>query len=160
MSAPWHALLAPLPDHVVVERKPVASAEQLAAGTAGPIAGWESLSVNLSDPRAGLRHVLVTLDAGGRLLSASDWVLFQRQEQRDGGPVQVYDHHSIGGRFEPDGSFHGTTWRTQSEQRDDAEEGAVVTSSVPSARRKTRASSRYSCSALQTKSSTNSGRSG
>jgi hypothetical protein len=133
VSAPWHALLAPLPDTSVVERKPVASAELIAAGTAGPIAGWESLSVNLSDPPAGLRHVLVTIDADGALLSASDWVLHHRREHRDGADVAVYDHHSIGGRFEPDGSFRGTTWRSQSEQRGLEEDDSVVTSSVPSA---------------------------
>ena len=131
MTAPWHALLAPLPNTAVVERKPVASAEQLATGTAGAIAGWESLSVNLSDGPAGLRHVLVTLDETGKLLSAGDNVLFSRIEHRDGVEVIVYDHESIGGRYEDDGSFRGTCWVSQSEQRDDSDE-ATVLSSTPS----------------------------
>ena len=125
---PWHALLAPLPDDAVVERKPVASAEQLASGTAGPIAGWESLSVNLSDVQFGLRHVLVTLDAAGRVISGGDWVLFQHQERRGEATITVSDHHNIGGRFEDDGSFRGTTWRSRSEQSGDQEEATMIES--------------------------------
>ncbi len=132
MIAAWHALLAPLPDDARVDRKPVASAAQLADGTAEAIAGWHSLSVQLSDPPRGLRHVLVTLDADGRLLSAGDWVLFTRTESRDGVDITVHDHHNIGGRFEADGSFRGTVWQTRWEQVGD-EEDATPVSSTPSA---------------------------
>ena len=132
MSAPWHALLAPLPDEARIERKPVASTEQLESGTAEAIRGWDSLSVNLSDPPRGLRHVLVTLDGDGRLLSAGDWVLRSRTELRDGVAITVHDHHNIGGRFEADGSFRGTVWETRSEQIGDADE-ATPLSSTPSA---------------------------
>ncbi len=132
MRAAWHALLAPLPDDVRIERKPVASAEQLEAGTADAIAGWHSLSVHLSDPPRGLRHVLVTLDEHERLVSAGDWVLFSRVETRDGAGITVHDHHNIGGRFEPDGSFRGTVWETRSEQRDNEAEDAAPISSTPS----------------------------
>jgi hypothetical protein len=132
MNAPWHVLLAPLPAEVHVERKPVASVEQLAAGTADAIAGWESLAVHLSDPPRGLRNVLVTVDAAGTLLSAGDWVLFSRTEIRDGVEVTIHDHHSIGGRFEKDGSFRGTVWHSQSAQKGDADD-AVTISATPSA---------------------------
>ena len=131
MTASWHALLAPLPDTAVVERKPVASAAHVAAGTAGPIAGWDSLSVNLSAGAEGLRHVLVTVDASDKLLSVGDNVLFSRVERRDGVEVTVYDHESIGGRYEDDGSFRGTCWVSASEQRDDSDD-ATVLSSTPS----------------------------
>lgn len=133
MAASWHALLAPLPAEARVERKPVASAEQLAAGTADAIAGWESLSVNLSDPPRGLRHVLVTLDGDGVLLSGGDWVLMSHTEMRDDVAVTIHDHRNIGGRFEPDGSFRGTMWRSQSEVKDDEDCEAETISSTPSA---------------------------
>jgi hypothetical protein len=131
MLAPWHVLLAPLPADARVERKPVASPEQIAAGTADAIAGWESLTVNLSDPPRGLRHVLVTVDGDGTLLSAGDWVLVSRADERDGVAMTIHDHHNIGGRFEPDGSFRGTVWRSRSEQRDE-DDDAVTVASTPS----------------------------
>ena len=66
MAAPdWLSLLAPLPARGLINRKPVASAEQIEKGTAGPIAGWQSLTVMLSEPEYGLRHVHITLDAAG-----------------------------------------------------------------------------------------------
>ena len=104
--ADWHALFAPLPEDAVVKRKPVASPELVAAGKAGAIAGWESLSVELSAGAGGLRHVVVTLDATGTPISAGDWVLYCSGE-----PVQ-YVHENVGGRIQPDGSFLGTRWRT------------------------------------------------
>ena len=64
----WLELLAPIPADANRERKPVASAEQLEQGTAGPIAGWQSITVNLSEPDHGLRHVQITLDENGQLL--------------------------------------------------------------------------------------------
>jgi hypothetical protein len=127
----WLALLAPLPDDAMIERKPVASAEQLASGTASAIAGWESITLNLSDPPLGLRHVLLTLDADGTLISGGDGVLFHRTEQRGGELWNIYDHENVGGRFEPDGSFHGTRWHTHTEHVGDEEE-PKISSSTPS----------------------------
>ena len=124
----WLALFAPLPDHAVVERKPVASPELVASGKADAIAGWESLTVNLSDPVAGMRHVLITLDANGTLLSGGDMVLFQREEQRGRDLVTIYDQENVGGRFEEDGSFRGTRWITHTEQIGDDDENAHTTS--------------------------------
>src|SRR6476469_1626341 len=84
MPAPlWLSLLAPLPHDVVPQRKPVASAQQLADGTAGPIAGWQSVTVNLSEPDFGLRHVQITLDEQGRLLAGGDFVMFVRETTPD-----------------------------------------------------------------------------
>ena len=130
----WLALFAPLPEDAIVERKPVASPALIASGEADAIAGWDSVSVNLSDP-AGMRHVLITLDATDTLLSASDMVMFQRQEQRGRHSVTIYDHETIGGRFEEDGSFRGTRWITHTERVGDDDEQAHTTSlpSPPSA---------------------------
>jgi len=112
MPAPeWLALLSPLPADAIAERKPVASAEQIASGTAGPIAGWQSISVNLSEPKYGLRHVLITLDETGQLLSGGDNVMFVRETTSDG-EAMVTEHVNVGGRFESDGSFLGTHWTT------------------------------------------------
>jgi hypothetical protein len=133
MPQPWLTLLAPLPDDAVVERKSVASAEQLAAGTAGPIAGWENLSVHLSDAGNGLRHVLITVDERGTLLTATDWILHEQTQQRDGAMVTIYDHHNIGGRFEDDGTFRGSVWQTQAEQAAGAEGDSRALSSTSSA---------------------------
>ena len=116
MPAPsWLSLLSPLPADVTPQRRPVASAEQIEMGTAGPIAGWTSLSVNLSEPDYGLRHLLVTLDADGQLLAGSDHVMFVRETTPDRLEALVTDHESIGGRFEADGSFVGTCWRSRVE---------------------------------------------
>ena len=118
----------------MVERKPVASPELVASGEADTIAGWDSVSVNLSDV-AGLRHILITLDANDRLLSASDLVLFQRTEPRGRDMVTIYDQETVGGRYEEDGSFRGTRWVTHTEQIGDDDEHAHTTSlpSPPSA---------------------------
>ena len=93
------------------------------AGTAGErqadaIAGWESVTVNLSDVPPGMRHVMITLDGNGKLLSASDPVLLQRKEPRGRDIVSIYDQETVGGRFEEDGSFRGTRWITRTEQID------------------------------------------
>lgn len=122
----WLALFAPLPDDAVVERKPVASPELVASGQADPIAGWDSISVHLSDV-AGLRHVLITLDANDQVLSASDMVLFERTEQRGRHVMTIYDQENVGGRFEEDGSFRGTRWVTRTEQIGDDDENAHTT---------------------------------
>jgi hypothetical protein len=123
----WLALFAPLPDDAVVERKPVASPELVASGKADPIAGWDSISVHLSDV-PGLRHVLITLDANDQLLTASDMVLFQRTEPRGRDQLTIYDQENVGGRFEEDGSFRGTRWVTHTEQIGDDHEHAHTTS--------------------------------
>ena len=129
MPAPsWLALLSPLPPDATVERRPVASAEQLAHGTAGPIAGWQSVIVNLSAPGLGFRNVHVTVDEHGALLSGGDHVMFAR-ETAPSGEVMVSDHESVGGRFEEDGSFHGTHWIMRLESRGD-DQDAETTSAV------------------------------
>lgn len=129
----WLALLAPLPDDVVAELKPVASADQLANGTAGPIAGWQSLSVHLST-EAGSRNVLVTIDESNTLLSAGDHVMLIREASRDGVTITIYDHESVGGRYADDGSFQGTRWKTSAERVADADDAHETTSvrSAPS----------------------------
>ena len=112
-SPEWLSLLVPLPADVTPQRKPVASAEQLATGTAGPIAGWQSIIVNLCEPAYGLRHVQITLDEQGRLLAGGDHVMFVRETNpADDSEATLTDHESVGGRFEPDGSFRGTYWKT------------------------------------------------
>src|SRR5262245_23999002 len=110
MPAPsWLSVLAPIPADAVAQRKPVASAEQIETGTAGPIAGWRTVTGYLSAPVYGLRHVLVTLDESGSLLAAGDSVMFVRETSADG-EATLTEHESIGGRFEKDGSFRGTHW--------------------------------------------------
>jgi hypothetical protein len=126
----WLALLSPLPADAIVERKPVASAEQLAAGTAGPIAGWQSVSMHLAEPSVGLRHLLVTIDENGRMLSAGDHVMLVGEPNAAG--IVIYDHHSLGGRYEDDGSFRGTRWATRMERRVDSELDDGPVESTPS----------------------------
>ena len=126
----WLALLGPLPADVNPQRKPVASAEQLANGTAGPIAGWQSITVNLSEPDYGLRHVQITLDAQGQLLAGGDHVMFVRETTPGGGEATLTDHLSVGGRFEQDGSFRGTYWKMTLENAADGDEDASTTRSA------------------------------
>jgi len=99
-------LLAPLPDDAVVRRAPVSPAELDGRPESAAIAGWESITVELSAGAAGLRHVMVTVDGSGAPISAGDWVLYC-----SGKPVQ-YLHENVGGRIQPDGSFLGTRWRS------------------------------------------------
>jgi hypothetical protein len=113
--SPWHALLAPLPADAVPRRQPVASPEVLAGPTGWAIEGWEQLVVHLSAGAAGLRNVLVVLDAHGVLLSASDSVLYRTGPDGTPPPADCDSptevrHESVGGRFEPDGNFRGTRW--------------------------------------------------
>jgi hypothetical protein len=124
----WLALFAPLPADAVAHRQAVASAEQIAKGTDGAIAGWQSVSVNLSAPGIGHRHVLITLDASGRIISGGDYVMITNEELRDGVPFMISDHESLGGRFEDDGSFKGTRWRTRMEGAADADESTPIAS--------------------------------
>src|SRR5262245_51127259 len=115
-TRPWHALLAPLPPDEIPRRQPVASPEILARPEGAAIAGWEQLTVDLSAGAAGLRVAMVVLDASGRPISASDAVLYSVEVgpgDGEGSPrVVEHYHENIGGRFELDGSFRGTRWRT------------------------------------------------
>ncbi|MGE3889681.1 MAG: hypothetical protein AB7H81_24920, partial [Vicinamibacterales bacterium] len=74
----------------------------------------------------GLRHVMVTLDASGRPISAADTVLY-----RDDGEIR---QESIGGRIEEAGTFNGTRWRTTGVEgsEDEDEPGLASTPSAPS----------------------------
>jgi len=101
----WHALLAPLPPDAVPTRQPVAPPEIMATPNGAAIAGWERVVLHLSDLGRGLRNVLVVVDASGTPMSGGDSVFFRI----DADPPQVR-HESIGGRFEADGTFHGTHW--------------------------------------------------
>jgi hypothetical protein len=85
--------------------------------------------LHLSAGTAGLRNVLITIDAQGNVLSAGDTVLFQHEEPSGESMLTVYDIESLGGRFWPDGSFTGTRWKTRTEQD---EQGQEATTSVPS----------------------------
>ena len=102
----WHRLLAPLPADAKVRRKPVLPEDLAHKSESKAIAGWESLTVELSAGKAGLRHLMVTLDAAGTPISAGYWVLHCA-----GSPME-YRHENIGGRIQPDGSFLGTCWRS------------------------------------------------
>jgi hypothetical protein len=120
----WHVLLAPLPADVVPTRQPVVSPGMAAATASSPIAGWQQLVLHLSAGTAGLRTVLVVLDADGGVLSASDVVLYRNaptdnpSESHDSSPGTLLQL-SIGGRFEDDGSFHGTRWHSVAVEQDD-----------------------------------------
>jgi hypothetical protein len=106
--APWHALLAPLPDDAVVKRRPVAPPEITGKPGGAAIAGWEQLTVELSAGRNGMRHLLVVLDAQGAPISANDMVMYSAELGGD----HVFFQENVGGRLEADGSFRGTRWRT------------------------------------------------
>jgi hypothetical protein len=139
-AAPWHALLAPIPADVIPKRQPVASPEVLAGPDGAAIAGWEQLTVELSAGAAGLRHILVVLDARGQPISASDTVLY-RVERVRGEAADLFSpaecefyQESIGGRIEQDGSFRGTRWRTHGiETAPESEPQMESTPSEPSA---------------------------
>lgn len=113
----WHALLAPLPAGAVPRRQPVVSAEVLAGDTGSAVEGWEQLVLHLPAGDAGSRTILVVIDGSGTLLSASDAVLVRRGLDGGAPPADcdaptMFELESLGGRFEPDGSFRGTHWRT------------------------------------------------
>jgi hypothetical protein len=107
MSAPWHQILADIPKDARINRRSAIAAELARQGNAGSLAEWESLSVELTDGNAGLRHVIVTVDGKGRPLSANDLALYRRG--LEDGRVEVRTE-SIGGRIEVDGRFFGTRW--------------------------------------------------
>lgn len=113
--ASWLALLAPLPADAIPRRKPVAEPGSPQAASDSPIHGWESLLLDLSDPPFGTRIVMVTLDADGRAISASDHVMVRHVSGADADasvPVHM-TQHSVGGRIEPDGTLRGTHWTVE-----------------------------------------------
>jgi hypothetical protein len=114
----WHVLLAPLPADAVPVERPLAPPEVLASAEGAAIAGWRQLVVDLSAGCDGLRLVLVLLDADGALLSASDAVIYRREE----GALVHFRHETVGGRFEPDGRFAGHHWISVSSESLDAGE--------------------------------------
>jgi hypothetical protein len=123
-TQPWHALLAPLPPDAIPRRQPVAPPEVQGRPEGAAIAGWEQLVVDLSAGAAGLRIVMVVLDATGQPISASDAVLHSvRVGPDDEGSLRVVEHchENIGGRFDPDGSFRGTRWRTLMAETEEGE---------------------------------------
>jgi hypothetical protein len=107
----WHALLAPLPEGARPRRRPVATTAELEASAAAAVAGWSSLVLDLTGTD-GLRVVQVLLDSDGRPLSASDHVLFRSASRDDTGRPWIRQEN-IGGRYESDGSFQGTRWRSE-----------------------------------------------
>jgi hypothetical protein len=127
-TRPWHALLAPLPSEAIPRRHSVGSPEILARPEGAAIAGWEQLTIDLSAGAAGLRVVMVVLDATGQPIAASDAVLYSVEVRE--GTVEHY-HENIGGRLEPDGSFRGTRWRTLMVETADGEPQQLE--SIPSA---------------------------
>jgi hypothetical protein len=108
----WHALLAPLPAGARPRRRPVATTATLGPSAAAAVAGWFSLVLDLSAGAEGLRVVQVLLDADGRALSACDHVHFRSASRDDTGRPWIRQEN-IGGRYEADGSFRGTSWRTE-----------------------------------------------
>jgi len=108
VSAPWHALLAPLPDDASPEVKPVLPPELAARPESAAVAGWRSVTLYLSAGEAGSRHLLVTLDETGTAISAGDSVLYRSRQ----GDEVTWTHESVGGRLERDGRFLGTRWRS------------------------------------------------
>lgn len=125
--APWHALLAPLPEGAVVKRRPVLPPEIAAKPESAAIAGWEQLTVELSVPCKGMRHLLVVLDAKGRAISASDMVMYRAELGAD----VVFFQETVGGRLEEDGTFRGTRWRTLG--LESAQEEEAMLEPLPSA---------------------------
>jgi hypothetical protein len=115
----WHKLLAPIPESTVIKSQPVASPELAATTDVSAIAGWQQLTCMMSAGAEGLRHVLVVLDQTGRPISASDHVL-RCTPAGDG--LTRYEHESVGGRLEEDGTFNGTYHWTVFVGPDDADE--------------------------------------
>lgn len=104
----WLDLLTPLPNDAIPERQPVAPPGILATPEGASIAGWQQIVLHLSEPSVGLRTVLVVVDASGAVLSAGDSTY-----ERISDEPSIVRHASIGGRFESDGTFIGTCWRSE-----------------------------------------------
>lgn len=88
----------------------MAPPEVLAQPHGSAIAGWESVTLELSAGLAGMRHLLVVLDETGRPISAADHVYFREASTADPAAAATLRQESIGGRLEPDGRFLGTCW--------------------------------------------------
>jgi hypothetical protein len=115
-SAPWHQVLGPLPPGLIPRAAPALSRDEPAPPDQAALAGWQTLTLEISGSD-GLRIVLVLVDDSGTALSASDHVAYRRAvgprgEGDPAGNASMYqlEQISIGGRFEPDGSFRGTWW--------------------------------------------------
>ena len=125
MPAEWLRLLAPLPESVTPRRSPVASPGTDGAKPGSPIAGWTNVVIDLSDMPHGTRVVLITLDADGRAISASDHVYLRdisRLELKAAMHARVpMRQESVGGRIEEDGSFRGTHWTVEGMESDEDE---------------------------------------
>lgn len=94
----WHALFAPLPADAVPRRQPVGTPEVLATPTGAAIAGWDQIVIDLSAGGAGLRVVHLVLDGDGRVISASDMVLYRSPEAGPDDPATVeIRQESVGG---------------------------------------------------------------
>jgi len=111
----WLALFAALPADARPVRKPVAPPGSEGAAPDSPIAGWESLTLDLSAPLFGTRIVLVTLDATGAPISGSDHVMTRLVSEGSDDPLRPSQIRqlSLGGRIEPDGTFRGTYWTVE-----------------------------------------------
>jgi len=132
----WHALLGPLPEDAMPQRQPVAPPEVLESSTGSALAGWEQLVLHLSAGPAGSRTILVVLDGDGTLLSGGDNVLYRSGLSDPAPPTEegpaLVRQESVGGRFEPDGSFHGTRWHSVAVDRGEEELEWESTRSEPS----------------------------
>jgi hypothetical protein len=136
MRADWLKLLAPLPDDATPRRSPVASPGSEGAKPGSPIAGWTNVVFDLSDMPYGTRIVLITLDAEGRAISASDHV-YLRDISRLDVKEAMHAHvpmrqESVGGRIEEDGSFRGTHWTVEGMESDEDEPKWTHTPRPPS----------------------------
>jgi hypothetical protein len=117
-------------------RKPVASPEILATPHGSAIAGWEQLTIEISAGAAGLRHIMVVLDAAGQPISAGDTVVYQRKlapqsDAPEAGSDTEFYQENVGGRIEQDGTFRGTRWHTVGVDRANSDEPELE--STPSA---------------------------
>lgn len=111
MTLTWHALLAALPPEAVPARKPLGPASGDQPGN--PLAGWSELVLELSAGAGGLRVLQVVLDAESRPIAASDLVYHPATSAQTSAASEpaLSRQESLGGRFEPDGTFKGTYWR-------------------------------------------------
>ena len=132
----WHTLLGPLPPDAIPVRKPVVPPGMIPEPEASAVAGWEQLILHLSAGDAGSRTIQVVLDGSGALLSAGDGVLFRSGLENPAPPPinepALIQQESLGGRFEPDGSFHGTRWRSVAIDRGEEELDWEMARSEPS----------------------------
>ena len=132
----WHVLLGPLPANAPPSRQPVVPPMLRDSPATGAVAGWEQLVLYLSAGPAGSRTILVVLDADGTLVSAGDAVLYRSGLSDPTPPPEnapaLIRQESIGGRFELDGSFHGTRWQSVAIDQGEEELDWESTQSAPS----------------------------